>query len=110
MEQWTNISPQQLLTYIASSPEAPATVIDVREQQEWDYYHLEGTALLPMSQIAAGFGKDMLPQQGPLYIICAHGVRSVSVCRYLSTLGYENLFNVEGGMAAVAQLQGFQYD
>lgn len=84
------------------------TVLDVREPEEWDYYHLEGSVLMPMRHIPAKLNE--LPPDRPLYVICAHGVRSEMVCRYLRQQGFANAVNVEGGMAAVAELQGFRYD
>ncbi|WP_068775367.1 rhodanese-like domain-containing protein [Paenibacillus sp. FJAT-26967] len=83
-------------------------VIDVRETVEWNYYHLEGTEHIPMNTIPGRLGE--LPEDVPLYVICAHGVRSEMVCAYLQQNGYEHMINVEGGMAAVSGLRGFAYD
>ncbi|WP_281886840.1 rhodanese-like domain-containing protein [Paenibacillus sp. YYML68] len=82
--------------------------IDVREQMEWDYYHWEGMELVPMMTIPQKL--DELPRDKPLYIVCAHGVRSANVCHYLSQHGFDNVVNVEGGMAALAALDGVHYD
>lgn len=83
-------------------------VLDVREPAEWAYYHLERSLLMPMNEIPERW--EELPREEPLYIICAHGVRSRMVCHYLEQKGFQNVVNVDGGMAAVAELKGFQYD
>jgi rhodanese-related sulfurtransferase len=85
-----------------------ALVIDVREPFEWDYYHLEGSRLVPLQTLPEAL--DQLPEDKTLYIICAHGVRSEMACRFLTAQGYEDVVNVAGGMAAVAAERGFEYD
>jgi rhodanese-related sulfurtransferase len=103
------ILPNQFLKWLEEHKvEVQGTVIDVREDYEWDYYHLEGTEWMPMQTIPARM--DELPKEEPLYVICAHGIRSASVCDYLIRAGFTNSINVIGGMAAVSALKGFQYD
>ena len=103
-----DISPEELLRIMEEEPAAEVLVIDVREPYEWDYYHLEGTVLMPMNTIPARL--EELPGDKPLYIVCAHGVRSVMVSEYLIKQGFGLVKNVEGGMAALAALRGFAYD
>ncbi|AJY77202.1 rhodanese-like domain-containing protein [Paenibacillus beijingensis] len=108
MERWKSVFAENLLSQLSAGEITADQIIDVREAEEWDYYHLEGTKLIPMNTVPHCLGD--LDDNKSLYIICAHGVRSEAVCRYLSGQGYDKLYNVEGGMAAVAHLQGFQYD
>ncbi|MDB5053779.1 MAG: sulfurtransferase [Bacilli bacterium] len=83
-------------------------VIDVREIGEWEYYHLAETTHIPMNSIPERLSE--IPNDQTLYIICAHGVRSAAVCNYLYKHGYDQVKNVEGGMAAIAGLRGIDYD
>lgn len=108
MELWKSANAEEVLTRLSAGEIAPDQIIDVREAEEWDYYRLEGTRWIPMNTIPQRLGE--LEDDKPLYIVCAHGVRSEAVCRYLSARGYGQLCNVEGGMAAVASLKGFRYD
>lgn len=108
MKQWIDVEPEAFLALIKEGKLTGDQVIDVREQMEWDYYHLEPSTLMPLNTIPERM--DEIPVDKPVYLICAHGIRSVSACRYLHEKGYGNLRNVEGGMAAVALAQGFQYD
>lgn len=104
-----SISPEEFLrTYEDKARMADAVVLDVREPAEWDYYHLEESVLMPVNSIPDKL--EELPQDRTVYVICAHGVRSDMVCRYLQQHGRVNMVNVEGGMSAVAELRGFQYD
>jgi rhodanese-related sulfurtransferase len=109
VEQWTNIEPEIFLKQIKAGELTKTQIIDVREQEEWDYYHLEHSTLIPLQTIPNRL-EEFQSNGLPIYIICAHGVRSVAACRYLNERGYSNLTNVAGGMAAVASLEGFEYD
>lgn len=101
-----HISAGDLLKLIESG-ETPC-IVDVREQFEWDYYHLDEATLIPMNSIPSHLGD--IPDDRDVYIVCAHGVRSQTVCRYLEQNGRNNAVNVIGGMAAVGAARGFQYD
>ena len=85
----------------------------------WDWNLATGDIFVdPLTKELLGYGEHEIPNRleefqsngQPIYIIRAHGVRSTAVCRYLNERGYSNLTNVTGGMAAVASLEGFQYD
>lgn len=102
------IDPEQLLAIIADGSLDEAQLIDVREEDEWAYYHLEEAELIPMQTIPARL--DDISRDKPVYVICAHGVRSAMVCRFLEENGFGNAVNVRGGMADVAALKGFSYD
>ncbi|QHW30219.1 rhodanese-like domain-containing protein [Paenibacillus rhizovicinus] len=108
MERWNQIQPDIFWKMLHEEGLDPALIIDVREQEEWDYYHLNGSTLLPLSSFQETW--EQVPMDRPVYIICAHGVRSQAVCRYLNEKGYGSLANVVGGMAAVSHFDGFQYD
>lgn len=76
----------------------PATVlIDVREQDEFDDINLAGK-LIPMSEIEDRYAE--IPKDVPAYIYCRTGRRSRSAIDWLKTKGYDNLFNVTGGIIA----------
>ncbi|MBP1933501.1 rhodanese-like domain-containing protein [Ammoniphilus resinae] len=78
----------------------PEQVIDVREPYEWEMFHLEESTLIPMNTIPEQL--EQLPKDQPLYIVCGHGVRSWHVTNFLLQQGFDQVINVEGGMAEVA--------
>ncbi|MFD1955771.1 rhodanese-like domain-containing protein [Paenibacillus thailandensis] len=110
MDNWYDVEPRKLLELVESGEIKEDQIIDVREPEEWHYYHLPGSTHIPMNTLP--YALDRLPADKPLYIVCAHGVRSVAVCRYLAEIGGfgHGLYNVEGGMASIASLRGFDYD
>ncbi|MGG1551743.1 rhodanese-like domain-containing protein [Paenibacillus ferrarius] len=103
-----SIHPAEFLKALDNQTIDHVGIIDVREQHEWEFYHLEEAKLVPMGQIPYRMGE--LPENKPIYVVCAHGVRSYRVAEYLLENGFEDVINVDGGMAALALLRGFQYD
>jgi len=108
MTKWQDVTPQFLLDQLENGQVEASQIIDVREDFEWEFYHLETSKLIPMNTLPVRLNE--LNDTLPIYIVCAHGVRSVAVCNYLEEKGYSSLHNVTGGMAAIASLKGFQYD
>ena len=76
-------------------PEA-ATLLDVREDDEWVAGHAPDAVHVPMSQFLSRL--DDVPE-GPLAVVCRVGGRSAQVAAYLVGQGREAV-NVSGGMLA----------
>lgn len=106
--EFENISPEAFMKKWESGELDEEQILDVREQPEWDYYHLDETRHVPMNTIPVRLKE--IPRDREVYIVCAHGSRSQMVCSYLVRQGIDKVVNVEGGMAALAELRGFQYD
>jgi rhodanese-related sulfurtransferase len=74
-----------------------ALVIDVREPDEYRAGHVPGAQLLPLATVAdqlARFSAD-----GPTYVICTVGGRSMRACEIAADEGYD-VVNVTGGTGA----------
>jgi len=82
------------------NPALGIKVLDVREPDEYWIAHVQGTRLLPLSQLAQRFG-ELDPDQ-PLYIHCKVGGRSMQALQFLRQHGFQNLKSVKGGIAAWA--------
>lgn len=72
--------------------------IDVREPVEYEIARVEKAELLPLSRFAEWH--DQLKSEEEIVVMCHHGIRSANVCMYLAQKGFENVFNLEGGIAA----------
>ncbi len=75
------------------------TLLDIREDFEWEDFRAPGALHIPMSQLS--MSTDLLPP-GQIACICLHGNRSDVVTEALIGAGYDAV-NVSGGMAAWAQ-------
>lgn len=76
-----------------------ARLVDVREQEEWDEYHIPDVLLMPMSEFAARCQTELEPGD-QIVCICEHGVRSARAAAYLASLGYTDVATMIGGMSA----------
>ncbi|MCP4912522.1 MAG: rhodanese-like domain-containing protein [Oligoflexia bacterium] len=79
-------------------------LIDVREQNEWDEAHIEQALFLPLSNFEDETKKlvEQLNNELSKTIICQcrSGKRSLTAATHLMGEGFENLYNLEGGILA----------
>ena len=76
-----------------------AVILDVRTKSEWD----EGTIPNAINiDIYKGQGfiyeVDLLDKSKNYYVYCKAGGRSAQACQVMNQLGFENTFNLIGGM------------
>lgn len=86
----------ELQKILANRPEA-FTLLDVREQEEYDEAKIDGCVLIPLGEILSR-AKELNPEHD-IVIYCAHGVRSMHALMALRHLGFEKLRSLEGGIS-----------
>lgn len=95
--------------YFDSGDFAGVPLIDVREPHEFEALSIPGAINLPLSVIeSVGENRSIdqeiervLPEKLAAYALyCAAGVRSRTAAQKLLTLGYGNLYSLEGGLSA----------
>ena len=69
-------------------------VLDVREDIEWAYGHIDGAVHIPLMQLPARL--DEVPEEQVL-VVCRIGSRSAQAVAYLQAQGREAV-NLDGGM------------
>jgi rhodanese-related sulfurtransferase len=74
-----------------------ARVIDVREPAEFEQARLGGSELIPLGTVPERV--DDFRGDGPTYVICRSGGRSMKACEFLAQQGVD-VVNVSGGMMA----------
>ena len=88
-------------TTLAEALESGLELVDIREA--WERAHdppgLQIPAHLPLSEIVSG--RTEFPADGRYLIICAHGVRSLSLTEHLRSLGQAEVYSLRGGLAAL---------
>jgi rhodanese-related sulfurtransferase len=77
-----------------------ATVVDVREHQEYAQAHVPGVLPIPLGQLPARAPE--LDRSAPVYLICASGNRSAAAQELLIQAGFDAV-NVAGGTRAWAE-------
>jgi rhodanese-related sulfurtransferase len=74
-----------------------ARVIDVREPAEFEHARLAESRLIPLATIPERI--EDFRGDGPTYVICRSGGRSMQACMFLMERGVD-VVNVSGGMMA----------
>ena len=78
----------------------PYALVDVREDDEVRYVAIPGALHVPMAQIPER--AEELPKDRPLVVMCHVGGRSARVAYFLAQRGFEDVYNLEGGIDAWA--------
>ncbi|WP_073946926.1 rhodanese-like domain-containing protein [Streptomyces kebangsaanensis] len=81
--------------------DAPAVLLDVREQDEWNAGHAPGAVHAPLSRLTAGSALPSAVRGRPLVVICRSGNRSQRAAELLAARRAE-VVDVKGGMKAWA--------
>jgi rhodanese-related sulfurtransferase len=77
-------------------------LLDVREPWEFELARIEGSTLIPMSELGERFAE--LNPSAETVVICHHGNRSSYVTQALQRAGFEKVRNLEGGLDAYSFL------
>lgn len=71
-------------------------LIDVRQPREYELEHIPGAKLIPVGQIDSRAHE--ISQEKPTIVYCASGSRSRAAASVLKEQGFENAYNIEGGI------------
>ena len=85
---------------LAARLAAGGRLIDVREPDEYVDAHVPGAVLVPLGTVPEQI--DAFLGDGPTYVICKSGGRSMRACEHLAACGIDGLepVNVAGGTSA----------
>ena len=76
-------------------------VVDVRKPGEYESEHVEGAENLPLDTLSDHMSE--IRRDEPVYVHCAGGYRSMVANSILKARGFDNVVNVEGGIASIKQ-------
>ena len=88
----------QELKQALDNPQLGIQVLDVREPDEYQLAHINGTRLVSLSTLAQHF-TELDPNQ-TYYMHCKAGGRSLTALQFLREQGFKNLKSVKGGITA----------
>lgn len=78
-----------------------AILLDVRSKQEYEEGHLSGSVPLCLYDICKQ-ANQVLPNKEQIIITyCSSGSRSKEAQEILETMGYENVYNLKGGLDSI---------
>ena len=80
----------------ASKRDAGAFILDVRQPEEWNEFHIPGSTLIPLGELAAR--AEELPQDQEIVVVCRSGNRSAQGRDVLLNAGFTQVTSMAGGV------------
>ena len=78
--------------------EGAIVLLDVREPEELEQAAIADALHIPMRQVPERL--EELPRDKPIVVFCHAGGRSRRVAQFLAANGFEQVFNLDGGIDA----------
>ena len=95
-EEYHNISVWEAQLLMES--DLDIVILDVRTVGEYNSGYIEGAILIPVSELEGRI--DELDRNKTIIVYCRSGGRSVTACNILVNHGFENVYNMLGGINA----------
>ncbi len=93
--RWETIEGEELYRKLAMGE--PLAILDVRTETEFEARHIPGSVLIPLQELESRANE--VPNGGvPVAVVCEHGIRSASACRFLAERGATGLYDLRGGI------------
>jgi rhodanese-related sulfurtransferase len=73
-----------------------AFILDVRQPEEWNEFHIPDSTLIPLDQLAARMNE--LPKDREIVIVCRSGNRSAQGRDILLNAGFTQVTSMAGGL------------
>lgn len=96
---------QVRVTDVRHLVESGATIIDVREENEFAAGHLVGAINIPLSQFRERMHE--IPKDVPVYVHCRSSQRSYNAVMALANSGYEQVWNISGSFLGISLVEYF---
>lgn len=96
-KQSGNISPKESAGLLNDKK---AVIIDVREDDEWQDKHIPGALHIPLAQLNSRLAELAPYKNKPIITQCQRGGRSKQAQTLLKAAGFNDVYNLEGGLVA----------
>jgi rhodanese-related sulfurtransferase len=97
---YESITPRELKERLAAGDRPE--LLDVREPWEFELARIEGSRLIPLSDLPDRFTE--FDPAAETVVICHHGARSAYVTQALEQAGFAKVLNLEGGLDAYSDV------
>ena len=75
---------------------AGAFILDVRQPEEWNDFHIDGATLIPLDQLANRVSE--VPRDKEVIVVCRSGNRSKQGRDILKQAGFTQVTSMNGGL------------
>ncbi len=93
-----SMNAEEAKKYINEHQEGTFTLLDVRQPSEYQEEHIPGAKLIPLPDL--NDRQKEIDREKPMIVYCAVGGRSRVAAQLLSGIGFEEVFNLQGGIKA----------
>ena len=76
--------------------DAGAFILDVRQPEEWNEFHVPGSTLIPLGELTSRI--DELPRDQEIVVVCRSGNRSATGRDILLEAGFTQTTSMAGGL------------
>lgn len=83
---------------LLSKVEAGGVIVDVREEAEYAFGHIDGAKSIPLGDLELHINELEQYKEKAIYVICRTGTRSDLAAQKLASNGFNNVWNVMPGM------------
>lgn len=77
-----------------------STIVDVRSAAEFAGGHLPGAKNIPLAELASRVGELDKMKSKSIVVVCQSGARSARAAGVLAKAGFDDVVNLDGGLAA----------
>ena len=82
--------------YVEEAGKVGATLVDVREVNEFVAGHVTGAINVPLQSLSTIATQKLTDKSAKLYVYCLSGARSARACGMLKSMGYTDVTNIGG--------------
>ena len=88
--------------YAAVRAGTAPVLLDVREDAELELVSLPAVVHIPLAELPHRALRELDPDRA-VVVVCHHGVRSMAAARFLVERGFEDVWNLTGGIDLYAR-------
>jgi adenylyltransferase/sulfurtransferase len=99
----SDIHPLEITCSELQARRAEVWLLDCREPDEYAVARIEGSTLIPMSQLVERVGELAAQRDREIVVYCHHGGRSLRVTHWLRGQGFVRVSSLSGGIDAWSQ-------
>jgi rhodanese-related sulfurtransferase len=93
----TSVYPREIsAAEAAAKSDSGAFILDVREPDEWNQFHVPDSTLIPLGELASRVNE--LPKDKEIVVVCRSGNRSAKGRDILLNAGFTQVTNMAGGL------------
>lgn len=94
-----NVSPTAWAELKNNTPDA--IILDVRTEEEFESGYIKGALNMDIrGGVAFISSLEQLDKSKPYFVYCRSGARSGQACQVMEQMGFETVYNLDGGVLA----------